>query len=543
MEETKTDPVEVTPAPKKIGPSLPSPPPEFDWAESQRKRAGIESSIAGIESERATATQAELERMRQSAATREPMHQALEQAHGQLAADARNIPGPEPKPAAPSGPLIDPEQFQSFFGPMWIFSLLLGKVAKGDMNDGLNMLSSGITGYVTGNKERAAYDIEQWKNKTEAAFNAERDKMAKYKAIIENDKFNIQSRMQMLEIEAMRDDDKRMQFALMNKSWDATIKAYQSQEQMLQKQEDSAQKFYQHLNDGIEKKQRAEEHEEFMLALQDARGVDARKLERVKQGEGAGGGGGYDQSSLHGEDYLRTLSAQERDLVKGIAEGRINPNSLSIRGGHRERILGHVTRYDPGYNQQRYGLTEKAVNAFNVGRQSNNVRSFNVALEHLDTLQDLGDALNNRNLQAFNKAANFWKTQTGQEAPSNFEGAKQLVAAEIVKAITATGGGVTDREEAQKTVSAASSPQQLAGIINTYKSLFVGQLHGLEEQYVAATGRSDFKDKYLTAKARKEFARFNAPPADPRGTYGQPSPYQDQEKERRYQEWKRQHGQ
>lgn len=54
---------------------------------------------------------------------------------------------------------------------------------------------------------------------------------------------------------------------------------------------------------------------------------------------------------VHGEDYLRTLPAEERGLVQGIAENRINPNSLSIKGGHRERILGQVEQYKPGFNQ------------------------------------------------------------------------------------------------------------------------------------------------------------------------------------------------
>ena len=67
--------------------------------------------------------------------------------------------------------------------------------------------------------------------------------------------------------------------------------------------------------------------------------------------------------------------------------------------------------------------------------------------------------------------------------------------------MVASGGGVTERQEAERNFAAANSPQQLKGIINTYKQLLGGQLNSLNLQYENTTGRKDF-DKKLSGEAK-----------------------------------------
>lgn len=250
------------------------------------------------------------------------------------------------------------------------------------------------------------------------------------------------------------------------------------------------------------------------------------------------------QSKLHGDEYLATLKPAEQGLVKSIAEGKIDPKSLSTRGGHRERILQQVVQYQPNYNQQEYGQADKAVKDFGTGRQGQSVRAFNVALEHLDTLQELGNALHNKDFPLINTLANRYKTETGEPGPTSFDGAKQLVADEVVKAIVGSGGGVQDREEAAKTIRAASSPQQLVGIIKTYKHLFGGQIKGLEQQYKSLSKRDDFRDRFLTEKGRKAAGEdaVEVRPFGEKKVTGRELEFDDPEKEKRYQQWKKANG-
>jgi hypothetical protein len=119
-------------------------------------------------------------------------------------------------------------------------------------------------------------------------------------------------------------------------------------------------------------------------------------------------------------------------------------------------------------------------------------------------MDKLSDALNNNDIRAFNTIGNLVAKQTGQPAPTNFDAAKQIVTAEVIKAVVASGGGVRERQEAEANFSNASSPAQLKGVINSYKQLLGGQLNSLGLQYENGTGRTDFNKK-LTPAAKKEF--------------------------------------
>lgn len=189
--------------------------------------------------------------------------------------------------------------------------------------------------------------------------------------------------------------------------------------------------------------------------------------------------------------------------AKAIAEGKLPPLSgFALKSPMGMRIMGRVMEINPEYNAQDYGSSQKAVKDFAIGKQGNTVRSFNVALTHLDTLGNLATALQNNDLPAVNKLGQFYAQQTGSAAPTNFDAAKKIVGDEIVKAIVGSGGGVADREEASKTIGRANSPEQLAGAINTYKELMRGQLQGLRLQYEQSTGRNDF-DRFLSDNAKK----------------------------------------
>lgn len=150
-----------------------------------------------------------------------------------------------------------------------------------------------------------------------------------------------------------------------------------------------------------------------------------------------------------------------------------------------------------------FGATGKSVGAFSTGKQGDLLRSFNVGISHLNTLDGLVGALNNGDLQAFNKLGNAYAQQTGNPAPTNFDAAKAIVGDEIIKAIVGGGGALADRENAQNQINRANSPEQLRGVIKTYKDLMGGQLQGLKKQYTDTTHRTNF-DSRLTPEARSE---------------------------------------
>lgn len=157
-----------------------------------------------------------------------------------------------------------------------------------------------------------------------------------------------------------------------------------------------------------------------------------------------------------------------------------------------------------------YGKKIKSNAAFSTGKQGDMLRSFNVSISHLNTLDNLVDALGNGDVKMLNKASNAFKEQFGQAAPANFNAAKSIVGDEIIKAIIGGGGALADRENAQNQIDRAESPQQLKGVIKTYKELMGGQLKGLKKQYEDTTGRKDFDDR-LSPETKTELGLGGRP--------------------------------
>jgi hypothetical protein len=204
------------------------------------------------------------------------------------------------------------------------------------------------------------------------------------------------------------------------------------------------------------------------------------------------------------------------DTAQAIATGKLAPLSgFALARPSAQNIMARVVQINPDFDPTQFQTRQKAEKDFATGKQGNTVRSFNVALAHLDTLDQLSDALNNKDMQLINKIGNTWTQQTGGAAPTNFEAAKKIVADEIVKAIVGSGGGVGDREAAAKTVDAANSPAQLKGVIKTYKELMRGQIGGLRQQYESTTGKTDFDTKYLSESGRQTAHTPAAQPAKP----------------------------
>lgn len=213
---------------------------------------------------------------------------------------------------------------------------------------------------------------------------------------------------------------------------------------------------------------------------------------------------------LTGDAYLATLTPENAAQIKAMDEGRLNfPAGFALKSPYWQQKLSQLYQYNPGASQQ----TAAAVKAFNQGKHGDQMRSLNVAVNHLDLLDNLTGALGNRDVTALNTVGNLWKSQTGSPAPTNFDTAKQIVGDEVTKAVIGAGGTGADRDKAQSVIDKANSPEQLRGAIQTYKQLMTGQLGGLKQQYENSTGHKDF-DKYLTPAAKTALMPPQQSPSD-----------------------------
>lgn len=203
-----------------------------------------------------------------------------------------------------------------------------------------------------------------------------------------------------------------------------------------------------------------------------------------------------------------TLSANGEARARLIASGKMSATAQD-RG-----VMARVQQLNPNWSNADYQTNLANEKAFTSGKKGDTVRSFSVTIDHLHTLKDLADALDNNDVQAFNRFGNYIATQTGKPAPTDFNAAKALVADEIVKAVVGASGALGDRETAQATLNAANSPAQIAGVIDTYERLMSGQLRGLHQQYTSSGGTKDF-NSFLSDEAKAAADAHPAPGTAP----------------------------
>jgi hypothetical protein len=196
--------------------------------------------------------------------------------------------------------------------------------------------------------------------------------------------------------------------------------------------------------------------------------------------------------AINGINPDGTPGGDVESMAQAIAAGKLAPiNGFALARPRGQAIMARVMEVNPNYDAGDYAAKLAALKGFATGKEGTALRSFNVASDHLDTLGQMADALNNGNVQVLNQIGNAWNKATGNPAPTDFEAVKTIVGKEVVKAIVAGGGGVGEREELSKLLTSANSPDQLKGVITHFKDLMDAQKAGLMDQYQRTTGRTD----------------------------------------------------
>ena len=191
---------------------------------------------------------------------------------------------------------------------------------------------------------------------------------------------------------------------------------------------------------------------------------------------------------LTGSDLLSVMPKTLAGQVSAILEHRAAPPSGNST--RSSQLMQIVQAADPTYDAQQYKTKQGIETAFTAGLPSRTLKSINVADDHLKVLNSTIDALQNGDTKLFNQLGNAIATQFGAPAPTDFNGVKNIVADELVKAILGGAGALGDRKALQETVSAANSPEQLRSMIKRYQQLMDGQRTGLAEQYKSGGGNN-----------------------------------------------------
>ena len=210
---------------------------------------------------------------------------------------------------------------------------------------------------------------------------------------------------------------------------------------------------------------------------------------------------GREHLSLEERKITSDTSQSIEDAAQAIAKFSQSPPGL--RDKNRNKILARVREINPEYNEATYKDRDSAYRQYAspYGAGGKQIIAFNTVADHLNSIEELSKALENKDTQSVNRISNYLKTEFGVPNVTNFNAAKQFVSGEVVKAITGTAGALKDREEAQRVLDAAQSPKQLQEAIDTTRKLIAGRTKALQREYEQGTGRTDF-DHWLTPSLR-----------------------------------------
>lgn len=218
-----------------------------------------------------------------------------------------------------------------------------------------------------------------------------------------------------------------------------------------------------------------------------------REAREAGAGAAIGSGKPQDPNAPHGDAYLATLSTNEAQTVKALAEGRIPwPTGTALRQGPWSARVDEALQYDPTLDTATISnnARQKVRNDFTSGTSAKTINAMNTVVGHLADLQKIGEGLGNTSYDWVNEIKN-WLTPGGSKTGvsiNNFNTAKQAVADELTRVYRQAGGSEQDIQSWQATLNAAKSPQELEGAFRTIGGLLESKLGAMQNQYQQGMG-------------------------------------------------------
>lgn len=210
-----------------------------------------------------------------------------------------------------------------------------------------------------------------------------------------------------------------------------------------------------------------------------------------------------------GDAALQGMPVPMRELVKKITNYEVDPRTLSVKGGHRERVLAAVAQYDPSYDQAQYASRAGAIKEFNSGGPNSpagNITAGNTAIQHLGQLSDISEKIGGTdNAWILNSVANKGNAAylQAKNDPNykEYQATLGRFAEEATKFYRGIGGSEKDIQRAIDNVTAAQSPEARRAAIHAEADLMQSKINALQARYQTATNPRAYQKMIAGATA------------------------------------------
>lgn len=165
-------------------------------------------------------------------------------------------------------------------------------------------------------------------------------------------------------------------------------------------------------------------------------------------------------------------------------------------------------------NGQATQATQGVVSDFTKGKSAQSLNAINTAVQHMNGLSPLIDAMGTGNVKVLNQVTNAFKQQVGVSAPTNYAALKEFVGGEVAKAVLPGGGGEAERKALLDPLNAANSPQAIHDAVQQITTALAGKTEALRNQWdVGTRGTQGSFDKFLMPATKKALGIADQPAA------------------------------
>lgn len=201
---------------------------------------------------------------------------------------------------------------------------------------------------------------------------------------------------------------------------------------------------------------------------------------------------------------MSDLTPVDQAIVKSVLEYKypVPTGGFAMNNPRWQRIIGAAMTADPSFDATQYSARQRLRQDMTSGKSANNIKSFNTAIAHLETLKKAGEALQNWSFTPANTVRNAARTMVGRPMATNFMNAANAVAAEAATAFKGTAGTDQEIKAWRSGLSENMSPDQIDGAVRTITELLAGRIGETNGQYERGMGKpKDFH--FLSDKSRR----------------------------------------
>jgi hypothetical protein len=150
------------------------------------------------------------------------------------------------------------------------------------------------------------------------------------------------------------------------------------------------------------------------------------------------------------------------------------------------------TFINPSYQEGDFSASKKLsgeLASTRTGTAGGTLLSAGTAANHLNMLEQAGEALNNGDIQSINRLANTLGVAVGKSPAVTFQAIAEQVNSEVAKVVAGGQPNEAELKQNRDNLNNSQSPEQIRNVIRSYVGLMNGRIGEIDDRSMQYFGR------------------------------------------------------